>query len=298
MRSSILDSDYVQVTFSGFLLGLTITSAVIYVVYQRFLHPLAAYPGPFWASITDLWQVNQFLSLKQPYNLTELHEKYGEFVRYGPDKLSITAEEVVPLVYQKGGQRMPKTEYYDAFGSKTPNIFGMRSTEVRNVKGMEEYLDQNIKILRDKISQFAKTGEAFDLKKLLHFYTIDVLGELAFSRSFGVQVSGDESRVPPVIPHTLLGSTLGAWPAMTQTLKQWLPKVPNTGLQSLFAGRTKCAGLAAECVQRRLTEVEEDENKGKVQRKDILTSLILARHPDTGEKIARVDLEAEAFGMM
>lgn len=131
MRSSILDSDYVQVTFSGFLLGLTITSAVIYVVYQRFLHPLAAYPGPFWASITDLWQVNQFLSLKQPYNLTELHEKYGEFVRYGPDKLSITAEEVVPLVYQKGGQRMPKTEYYDAFGSKTPNIFGMRSTEVR-----------------------------------------------------------------------------------------------------------------------------------------------------------------------
>lgn len=131
MRSFILDSDYVQITFSGFLLGLAVTSAVIYVVYQRFLHPLAGYPGPFWASVTDLWQVNQFLSLKQPYNLTELHETYGEFVRYGPDKLSITAEEVVPLVYQKGGQRMPKTEYYDAFGSKTPNIFGMRSTEVR-----------------------------------------------------------------------------------------------------------------------------------------------------------------------
>ncbi|KAK0377918.1 isotrichodermin C-15 hydroxylase [Colletotrichum limetticola] len=312
MRSSILDSDYVQITFSGFLLGLAVTSAVIYVAYQRFLHPLAGYPGPFWASVTDLWQVNQFLSLKQPYNLTELHEKYGEFVRYGPDKLSITAEEVVPLVYQKGGQRMPKTEYYDAFGSKTPNIFGMRSTElhsirrrhmshsfsITSVKGMEQYLDQNIKILRDKITRFAKTGEAFDLKKLLHFYTIDVLGELAFSRSFGVQASGDESRVPPVIPHTLLGSTLGAWPAMTQTLKQWLPRIPSAGLQNLFAGRAKCAGLAAECVHRRVAEVEEDENKGKVQRKDILTSLILARHPDTGEKIARVDLEAEAFGMI
>jgi len=55
--------------------------AVIYAVYQRFLHPLAQYPGPFWASITDLWQVFEFLSLKQPYRLTELHKRYGPVVR-------------------------------------------------------------------------------------------------------------------------------------------------------------------------------------------------------------------------
>lgn len=172
------------------------------------------------------------------------------------------------------------------------------SFSITSVKGMEQYLDKNISILREKVHKFAKEGKAFDLKKLLHYYTIDILGELAFSRSFGVQVSDDESRVPPVIPHTLLGSAMGAWPSMTSTLKQWLPKVPNRGLQDLFAGRAKCAGVAAECVQRRLREVQQDEEKGKVQRKDILTNLILARHPDTGEEIARPDLEAEAFGMM
>ena len=99
-------------------------------MYQRYFHPLAEYPGPFLASITDLWQVQQYLSLKQPYTLTELHQKYGEFVRYGPDRLSITAEEVVPLVYQKGGRRFPKTEFYDAFGGKIANVFGMRSVDV------------------------------------------------------------------------------------------------------------------------------------------------------------------------
>lgn len=101
-----------------------------YMVYQRCFHPLAGYPGPFWASLTDLWQVGQFLSLKQPYNLTELHEKHGPFVRYGPDKLSITAEEIVPLVYQKGGRLMPKTEFYDAYGAEIPNVFGMRDENV------------------------------------------------------------------------------------------------------------------------------------------------------------------------
>ncbi|SPO04691.1 probable cytochrome P450 CYP3/CYP5/CYP6/CYP9 subfamilies [Cephalotrichum gorgonifer] len=290
-------------------LGLAVAAFPIYVIYQRYFHPLAGYPGPFWASLTDLWQVRQYFSLKQPYNLTELHEKYGEFVRYGPDKLSITAEEVVPLVYQKGGRRMPKTEFYDAFGGKTANIFGMRSVDlhsirrrhmshsfsITSVKGMEQYLDANIRILRSIISNHARSGQIFDLKKLLHHYTIDVLGELAFSRTFGVQTS-DDALVPRVVPHTLLGSVTGAWPAMTQTLRGWLPVIPHSGLQDLFKGRAECVKLASECVERRLKEVKEE--KAEERRKDILTSLILAKHPDTGENIAKIDLEAEAFGFI
>ncbi|KAF4873150.1 Cytochrome P450 monooxygenase gsfF [Colletotrichum siamense] len=303
----------VSVSLVGLLPGAVVAGVFAYVIYQRYFHPLAAYPGPFWASLTDLWQVNEFLSLQQPYNLTELHAKYGEFVRYGPDKLSITAEEVVPLVYQKGGRRLPKTEYYDAFGARIPNVFGMRDVELHSirrrhmsnsfslssVKGMEHYLDDNVKILRDKITHFARDGEAFDLKKLLQYYTIDVLGELAFSRSFGAQVSDEsEALVPPVVPHTLLGSTTGSWPAMTQTLKRWLPAIPHSGLRWLFEGRAKCARLAAECVERRLGEVDRDAEKGSMRRTDLLTNLILAKHPDTGERLAKSDLEAEAFGFI
>lgn len=101
-----------------------------YVLYQRYFHPLSGYPGPFLASITDLWQAYQFMKLKQPYHLTDLHAKYGSFVRYGPDKLSITAEDAVPIIYQKGGKTMPKTEFYDAYGAAHPNVFGMRDEAV------------------------------------------------------------------------------------------------------------------------------------------------------------------------
>lgn len=103
---------------------------ISYVVYQRVFHPLSRYPGPFLASITDVWQVCQFLSLKQPYNLTNLHEKYGQFVRYGPDKLSTTAEEAIPILYQKGGRMFPKTEFYNAYGAARSNVFGMRDEAV------------------------------------------------------------------------------------------------------------------------------------------------------------------------
>lgn len=165
---------------------------------------------------------------------------------------------------------------------------------------MEQYLDENIQILKDKISGYAKRNEVFDLKKVLHYYTIDVLGELAFSQSFGVQVSDDESLVPPVIEHSLLAAATGAWPSMLPTLKRWLPKVPHKGLQKLFKGRADCAALASKCVRKRMTKLNTEGRKdGKSeQRKDILTNLILAKHPDTGMHLTQTDLETEAFGFM
>jgi hypothetical protein len=109
-----------------FAFGILFCYFAIYATFQRFFHPLAKYPGPFLACLTDLWQVHQFMTLKQPYHLTELHEKYGSIVRYGPDKLSITNEDAIKSIYQSGARFMPKTEFYDAYGAAHPNVFGMR----------------------------------------------------------------------------------------------------------------------------------------------------------------------------
>lgn len=166
---------------------------------------------------------------------------------------------------------------------------------------MEGFLDQNVNILKDKITGYCDRGEVFDLKKLLHYYTIDVLGELAFSQSFSVQATEDESLVPPVEEHILLSSTTGAWPVMTKLLKKWLPNVPVEGLQKLFRGRAACAQLASTCVDKRLAELKDAKGEDVIAsggRKDLLTNLILAKHPDTGERLTRLDLETESFGFM
>ena len=175
------------------------------------------------------------------------------------------------------------------------------SFSTSSVKKMESYLDYNIQILKRRISNYCESDQPFDLKKLLQFYAVDVLGELAFSQSFGVQESDDESRVPPVVEHTLLASVTGAWPAMTFTLKRWLPKVPSKALRKLFQGRAACAALAATCVRRRVAALEEAkqiDDEAKSERKDLLTSLIFAKHPDSGDRLTQADLETEAFGFM
>jgi hypothetical protein len=167
---------------------------------------------------------------------------------------------------------------------------------------MEPYLDMNIKILREKIARRCAENQVFDLKQMLQYYVIDTLGELAFSQTFGVQLADDESLVPPVKEHSLLAAATGAWPSMIPTLKKWLPMIPLKSLQDLFAGRRACANLASRCVQKRLGDLnvlkDRDPEKVAEQRKDILTSLILAKHPDTGEHLTQADLETEAFGFM
>ena len=170
------------------------------------------------------------------------------------------------------------------------------------VKEMETYLDSNIAILKRRLTALSASGEAFDLKKVLHYYVIDTLGELAFSQSFGVQVADDENLVPPVVEHSLLAAVTGSWPLMTRTLKRYLPLVPHAGLQKLFQGRQACVDLASRSVRRRVealrAEGKYDNKPDAGDRKDILTNLILARHPDTGARLTQTDLETEAFGFM
>lgn len=168
------------------------------------------------------------------------------------------------------------------------------------VKEMEQHLDENVRILRQKILSYASAQETFDLKQALHYYVIDTLGELAFSQTFGVQISDDETRVPPVIDHSLLAAVTGAWPSMTAQLKKWLPLIPHKGLQTLFNGRKACAELASRCVSIRLNAIRSKDGSKDMtsERKDILTNLIMAKHPDTGEHLTQTDLETEAFGFM
>jgi hypothetical protein len=48
-------------------------------VKNRYFHPLKSFPGPFWASITDVYAAVQFFSEEEHIRLYKLHQKYGLF---------------------------------------------------------------------------------------------------------------------------------------------------------------------------------------------------------------------------
>lgn len=48
------------------------------IIYYRFFHPLSAFPGPFWASVTRLWITRQNLKETEYLTSYELSKKYGK----------------------------------------------------------------------------------------------------------------------------------------------------------------------------------------------------------------------------
>lgn len=58
------------------------------MLYNRYGHGISRYPGPFWASITDLFMVFEAYRDYNRVPLRELHDNYGDIVRWGPNKLS------------------------------------------------------------------------------------------------------------------------------------------------------------------------------------------------------------------
>lgn len=55
------------------------------IVYRAFFHPLGKFPGPFYGKLTKLWALSQAAKthLKWYQVDTELHKKYGDYVRTG-----------------------------------------------------------------------------------------------------------------------------------------------------------------------------------------------------------------------
>jgi len=61
--------------------GALVLSYVVYIIFYRlYLHPLAEYPGPFWAKISDL--PSYWYTQKQDRHvwLLKLQQQYGAFL--------------------------------------------------------------------------------------------------------------------------------------------------------------------------------------------------------------------------
>ncbi|EUC31177.1 hypothetical protein COCCADRAFT_101960 [Bipolaris zeicola 26-R-13] len=180
---------------------LSFISLVAWVVYARFFHPLAKYPGPFFASITRLWHIIDVTSGSSDKTQRQLHEKYGPIVRIAPNEVAIADPEAIRTIYsaQSG---FTKTDFYlpfradwarypDAFTNLDERQHSERRRIVNSVYSMsniiqlEEDIDRCVQLLIAKFTDRAMKGSIIDMSEWVQWYAFDVIGKLFFSNPFG-----------------------------------------------------------------------------------------------------------------
>ncbi|KAJ5094795.1 hypothetical protein N7456_010656 [Penicillium angulare] len=282
----------------------------VYILYQRFWHPFARYPGPFLASLTDVWQVKEWLTGKQPYHLTELHAKYGPIVRYGPDKLSVTCKDAVQTVYVRGHKIMPKTEYYEAFGQPNdPNLFNQRNQEshaIRRrimlkafapqiVETYEPILDLHLQRMIEIINGYCRDGRVFDLKQTIYHFLCDGMCDLLYGESPGIQQGSPVASLPDDHHIALWSATIGSWPTLQPLLSIFLLLTPHPRAWKSFRNMLGYFLQAKRIVKARMEAMSDEKWSG---RKDVLSRVISLQNVDPENKLTRDNLTAEIFGFV
>ncbi|KAK8068944.1 hypothetical protein PG994_005560 [Apiospora phragmitis] len=168
------------------------------LVYRACFHRLRYFPGPFAARLSSLYMTKHAVRKMQPYHeIKKMHERYGDFVRIGPMELSITEPAAFRDIYansspcEKGplySQGRPSETVLDARSRKkhAPKrklwdyaFTTQASTALNDYEDrVGRYTDQ----LLGRIEEYE--GATFDITRWFSFYTFDVMGELAFGKSF------------------------------------------------------------------------------------------------------------------
>jgi hypothetical protein len=71
----------------------------VFLFRNRYSGGLNRYPGPFLASLTNWWRFFCVLRRRSNFEIRDLHEKYGDVVRLGPDCLSFSSPEAMKAIY-------------------------------------------------------------------------------------------------------------------------------------------------------------------------------------------------------
>lgn len=80
-----------------------VTLVASMIIYRLFFHPLRHLPAPTpLASVSLIYRYAHALTGKQSIRLTDWHERLGDYVRYGPQHVSVTDPALIDKIMSVG----------------------------------------------------------------------------------------------------------------------------------------------------------------------------------------------------
>jgi cytochrome P450 len=201
------DNHGAESAFSGLtsLLTLLTTLTLIYftfVIWQWYR--LSHIPGPFFATISKLWMVRHSLNGTLVSAVRKVTDRHGPLARIGPNEL-ITSDPDVIRKMMAVRSEYTRGPWYNAmkFEPGKDNLFSMRD-EVAHMKlrnkmaagysgkeneSLEGTIDKQvaafIHLIDMKYVSTSKDYRPMDISQKTHYFTMDVIGALAFGNPFG-----------------------------------------------------------------------------------------------------------------
>ncbi|KAJ5172516.1 hypothetical protein N7492_005109 [Penicillium capsulatum] len=182
---------------AALILGSFISSLLLSIAaYRVFAHRTRHFPGPRLAGVSKLWHMYQCRYGQNHLVLEKLHREYGDFVRTGPNEVTIFHPEVLARL-DGPGSKTKKSAWYDFL---LPHV-GLNMIRDRTFhdqrrrlwsKGfttgaMEHYhrkIVQHAYEMEEIIASVSANNSYVPISKYVYWFAFDVMGMFVFSRTF------------------------------------------------------------------------------------------------------------------
>lgn len=219
---------------------------IIYLLKQYFNNGLQSIPGPFLAKFTNIWR---FLKVHDGDFHTisiNLHKAHGDFVRLGPNLVSISDIQAIKEIYGFGSKGLPKSAFYEAFSVENqgrklpPNLFAVRDDKIhgemrRPVAGaysmttLVEYeplvnvvIEEFLQALELRYGTYRQDIKECDISAWLQYYAFDVIGQITWGEPLGfIQRGSDiDGAINELDRFQTYGAVIGQMPFLHKILRQ------------------------------------------------------------------------------
>ncbi|KAJ4476395.1 cytochrome P450 [Lentinula edodes] len=242
-------------------IGSLLSSLIIYRLSP--LHPLYGFPGPVLLRISRLASFKILFTGKQHEIYQQLHEKYGPYVRTGPNHLHISDAQAIP--YIMNSPRCLKSERYNAVKREDSHARGLlgivdpkehsrrrrlwdRGLNTSALKGYQPLLTNRINQFVETLRRESSSNESIDLAKWIAFFSLDFMGDLAWGGVFHSMEDGNDVNGLLNLSQTVtkIHETAGTIP-WTRLFYEYLPVSKKTIQQLSFAKRTVLDRIKRGC---------------------------------------------------
>ncbi|KAG5970480.1 hypothetical protein E4U55_001665 [Claviceps digitariae] len=296
----------------GTYLGLVVGAVALYtlglIVYRLFFHPLAKYPGPFLAKMTDGYQLYHAYKGDRHLEFWRMHQRYGKVVRFGPNSVSFNSSQALKDIYGFRSN-VRKAEFYDAFVHPAANTHNTRDKEVHArkrrvlshafsdsaMKEMQRYILSNVRTFCEQIGLDSGSGSGTrlddakgwtrprNMSDWCNYLAMDILGDLSFGKAFHMLEKPDNRFALELVEAATTRHLIcGTMPIVDKL------RVDKILFPKLAAGRARYMAYSKGQLTERTKLGEETD------RRDFFYYLLRARDPETGLGFTTPELWGES----
>ncbi|CAJ2511650.1 Uu.00g072750.m01.CDS01 [Anthostomella pinea] len=287
---------------------LGVVSVLSTAIYRLYFHPLAEYPGPFWARLS-VWP-SYLHTIKQDRHtwLLQLQDQYGPTFRYRPDSVVINTPTGYRTIFGPKGNVKKTESYYRVWPHNVnwTNTWNVTNVEAharkrrvlnqafsdRTLRGAEPHIhstvDRWLTLMKEQIHNGQEWTKSLNMANEVNYLVLDILGDLCFGKSFDMKEPDSDIKH---VPH-LMGSFLQLMnPIAFSPFASWWVWAKPRGLDWLLTFAVpedlkKWQGFVGKNLDDRAKKEMALKESGKGEGeapKDFFHYLFDAKDPETGE---------------